>query len=826
MRSSTDQFSRGLGQALGIALTTCSLVMTPSLVSAQLEEIVVTAQRREESLQDVPIAMQAFNGDQLSTLGIDSASDIIKLAPNLNLSAQNPANQAINIRGVGTNDFFGNAPGSVGIYMDDVIMSSPYLTAVGIYDMERVEILRGPQNSLFGRNTTGGAVNYISKLPEIGGDSDGYVRGTLGSYSHIGLEAAGSFQLSDTIALRLAGKSYDRDGIWNNMDAGGAAYGEKDRKSARGTLVWEPTNLTSVIANLHWAREDSEIDPYRHVGTRTTAENGAAADGAFVGPAPLADTQLDFDGVAYNTVNGQGIDPSFSNWADVNRTGSNAHDMDTRGVFLKINHDFEAGTFTSITSYDDSNIQFSIDFSGSGNNTMTPADILAGDIIDQDQEFEQFGQEFRFTSPTDQTFRWTAGLYYFSEDSELSQNVRFGSANILSAPPAGPPIVQGGSFALWDVSQELATGFPEAAYSNTMAFTIAALDDEVISPYLHTEYDITDQLSLTIGLRHTSEKKSMPSMLWGILDTSALPTTTFFSNDLVRQQAAAQGLGPCSNNGRRCAEVTTRNDLDFDEWGGKVGLDYQSNDGLMVYGSYSRGIRSGKYDIEFLHGNHTGFPLQDVDVETLDAWEFGFKSDLLDGSMQLNASVFFYSWENQQTFFVDPVTGPAFANIPEAEIQGAELEFRWAPADDWQISAAVGLLDTEITQDGPTAIDQLGHELPFAADSSFNLFVSKDIAIGDGLLILQADYQGRSSPKTGLSDLPLIDELGSLSVLNVRATYTIGPEQQYEIAIYGDNLTKDRYCNFQFNLDVISGVAYCIASDGQRFWGVQGSVRF
>ena len=194
--------------------------------------------------------------------------------------------------------------------------------------------------------------------------------------------------------------------------------------------------------------------------------------------------------------------------------------------------------------------------------------------------------------------------------------------------------------------------------------------------------------------------------------------------------------------------------------------------------------------------------------------------------MQFNASVFFYTWENQQTFFVDPVTGPAFANIPEAELQGAELELRWAPAEDWLISAAVGLLDTEITQDGPTAIDQQGHELPFAADSSFNLFVSKDIAVGDGLLMLQADYQSRSSPKTSLRDVPLIDELGSLSVLNARAAYTFGLEQQYEIAVFGDNLTEDRYCNFKFNLDVINGVAYCIANDGQQFWGIQGAVRF
>ena len=170
----------------------------------------LTAQKREESLQDVPIAVQAYTGEQLRNLRIGKVADVTRLAPNMNISMQNPANRSINIRGVGTSDFFGAAPGSVGIYLDEVTMSSPYLTAVGLYDMERVEVLRGPQNSLFGRNTTGGAVNYISKKPEVGGDTDGYAQVTYGRYNLIEVEAAGSFNLSDTTAVRLAGKSFNR----------------------------------------------------------------------------------------------------------------------------------------------------------------------------------------------------------------------------------------------------------------------------------------------------------------------------------------------------------------------------------------------------------------------------------------------------------------------------------------------------------------------------------------------------------------------------------------------------------------------------------------
>jgi len=823
----------------------------PLAVNAQgtIEEIVVTAQKREESLQDVPIAMQAFTGEQLRNLRIGKVSDVTKLAPNMNISMQNPANRSINIRGIGTSDFFGAAPGSVGIYLDEVTMSSPYLTAVGLYDMERVEVLRGPQNSLFGRNTTGGAINYISNKPELGGDTDGYALATYGRYNLIELEAAGSFNLSDTTAVRLAGKSYDRDGIWNNMDAGGAEYGEKDRKSARGTFVWEPAEATNVTANVHWAEEDSEMDPYRHVGTRL-------GTGAFVGPSAfLPGDQLDYDGVVYNSVNHQGIDPSFPQWENVIRTGSNKHEMDTWGVFVKIDHDFGWATGTSITAYDESDTLFSIDAGGSGNNVVTPASVFAGEnssepnlLIDQDQRFEQFSQEFRLASPSDRRFRWIAGLYYFSEDSELSQNIRFGAGTLISHPgltapipnprpnaavatiEPGPPVVFGGSFAIWFAGQGLGLA-PGAGYDDVGSFSIATMENEVWSPYLHTEYDISDSLTLTFGIRYTDDVKSIPSYFVGNLDTSGVAVTDFLSNEAVRSLAAAQlgsGLASpvCAGNGTFCVEDTTRSDLDAGEWGGKIGLDWRIRDNHMVYGSFSRGFRSGKYDIEFLHGAHTFFPLQDAIPETLNAFEVGYKSDLSGGSVQFNVAAFFYRWFDKQTFFVSPVTGPEFSNVPESESKGLEVELKWAPAEDWYISAALGFLDTEVTEASPLASDELGHELQYAADFSFNGLVIKDFQTGNGTLSLQLDYQYLSDSKTNLATVDLIDNLGEHSLLGARASYVFGSEQQYEISAFGENLLADTYCEFQFNLDFLNGVAYCIANEGQALWGVQAQLRF
>ena len=139
--------------------------------TAGLEEVIVTAQKRAENLQNVPITMQAVTGEQLQEARVKQLTDIVQMAPNLNVVVQNSLSQHVVIRGVGTNEFFGNAPSSVGMYMDEVTMNSSYMSTLGMFDMERVEVLRGPQNSLFGRNTTGGAINYITRQPMVGGDS-------------------------------------------------------------------------------------------------------------------------------------------------------------------------------------------------------------------------------------------------------------------------------------------------------------------------------------------------------------------------------------------------------------------------------------------------------------------------------------------------------------------------------------------------------------------------------------------------------------------------------------------------------------------------------
>jgi len=829
-------------------------------VTAQLEEIVVTATKRAESLQDVPIAMQAFSQEQLNKLGVQTASDITKIAPNINISTQNPVSQAISIRGVGTNDFFSNSAGSVGIYMDEVTMSAPALGGLALHDLERVEVLRGPQNTLFGRNTTGGAVNYISTQPSIGGETDGFISATYGRYNRIELDAAATFQVSQNSAIRLAAKSYDRDGNFNNLADGGSDIGEKDRKSIRATWAWQASDNTLVTANVHYGREDSEITPYRQIGLRL---DGGNPNFFTVGPFPTffsPGVELDWT-TNYGGVNAQGRSVDTTDWQDVNIVGDNRHDVEATGAYLKIEHEFEFATLTSITSVDNSETAFQIDFGGPGSSTCATGTDAGGICVGpnplagpgsnlngfsmfngQDHENDQFSQEIRLTSSGDGPFRWIAGLYYYQEDSVLHQNMGFGTfgfdvSNPLTVPggPPWPGQPVGGSFGLLALTGSL------NGYSNQASFNTADLENEVISPYFRTEFDINEKATITFGLRYTDDNKSANNIVVGTVDTSSLGVDDYRSRSTIT--ALAAGLSDCASPGPNpftgnlqglpCQSDITRPDLNFSGVGGKIGLDYRFNDDVMVYGSYSRGFRSGKYDIEFFHGPNTGFPIVDLEEETLDAYEIGIKSSLLENTLELNASFFSYTWNDQQLFDVNPLTGPTFLNVKESDLMGAEVELKWAPGDGWYVQGSVGFLDTEIKDQGddpdgggPDDLIEVGHELPNAPEFSYNLVVSKDISIASGNLQIQANVEHRDGAKTAQTTRAVTDTYEDFTSLGLRADYSWGDSEQYQVSLIGENLSGEEVCNYKLDLVAFSGTAYCLPNDGEAMYGVSGRMSF
>jgi len=800
----------------------------------KIEEVKVTAQKREQSVQDVPVAIYAFTGEQLERLNVQKITDITKLSPNVNVVVQNAMSQHIIIRGVGTNEFFGNAPSSVGVYMDDVTMNSSYMSTLGVFDLERVEVLRGPQNSLFGRNTTGGAVNYISRMPVVGEEANGYAQLMLGRYSTYEARAAATMPVGETAALRVAGLWHDTDGRWNNVTEPDPDYGDDERKSIRATLVFEPSEATRVSASMHLARQRGDAYPQKAFGTVVPDDPPfrlITDEATILG---LFNSDIDFrTPVPYIT--NMGFSVVQTRWGDVRAGGSQRADLDVDGGYLKIEHDTGNFLFTSITAVDSTHGYYEEDNGVSGLDKGPNTEAL---LIDMDQEYDQFSQEIRFSSSDDTAaLRWIAGFYYFNQDSTLAQNIRFGHDGVMAFHPVVngvPPHV----FGFPDTPEGFLAALDAIPnpYANTVSFSIADLEDTSWSVYGHTEYDFSDQWGLTFGLRYTEDDKRNPSYYAGAFDITGQPQSNYYDEAAMLAFAASlpvcQPIGPTNPPFQQCANNnTSRAPIEDQETGGKISIQYRPNDDTMVYGSYSRGFKSGRFDVEFLHTDATPFPQASLDEETLDVWEFGFKATLMDGAMQLNGAVFRNTWKDQQVFNVGS-SGPVFSNLPESEVTGAELEMQWVPAANWLVSASVGVLDSKITD--ASGIDfnqgqgefQQGHELALVPKFSASFAILKDIEMGANLLTLQLDGKHQAEAKAKYKPSFPIDEYESRTLINARANYNFGDQDQYNFSLSLENLTEDEFCLEKQDLHALVGAYYCVPNFGQMQWFASMRVNF
>src|SRR3954468_17283657 len=314
--------------------------------ATSLEEVVVTAQKRSENVQDVPIAIDAISGDTLREHRISTSDDLLKEVPNLSLKTASAVNSGFAIRGVGTQNFHLTAQHAVGLYFDEVSQVSPSTSQLGLFDMERVEVLRGPQNTLFGRNTTGGAVNFITHRPNPEDGTNGYLNLNAGNFGKLDGEGAIGFALGEHFALRAAAQLQNRDGVFTDVDSG-QKIGSTDRTSARLGLGWTPSNTTSAVLSFHYGNSDPERVPRKATG-RFLADN--------VTPCPNNTSGADqFDGsspcFARNKAN-QLYNPSLPDWREAHDAANNTAEVKLRGGFLRVEHDFGSATFTSLTGYD------------------------------------------------------------------------------------------------------------------------------------------------------------------------------------------------------------------------------------------------------------------------------------------------------------------------------------------------------------------------------------------------------------------------------------------------------------------------------------------
>ncbi|MBR9911714.1 MAG: TonB-dependent receptor [Gammaproteobacteria bacterium] len=781
----------------------------PSISQAALEEIVVTAQKRSESVQDVPIAINALAGDMLNDLGVKDADDIENLYPNLSTNNRSAVSSGFAIRGVGTNNFHISAKQSVGTNIDGVAAFSPFMGIVGVYDMERVEVLRGPQNTLYGRNTTGGVINFYTRQANVDDGLTGNATLNAGNGGLLEFEGAVGFNLSDDLAARIAVMDSSFDGTWDNIVDGGDV-GEKEKTGVRLNLDWRVSDATSLNFTIATGEAEGDDEIKRTIGDLDSdGSAGCAANsaGEDVMVAGITDcwVAVNTDQVAGNDyltaqLNQGNTDFIKANpnagpetqylinysspWGKTYHHRAGGYTADSDSVRVALQHDFDTMQLNWISAYDELYVKNITIYGG-----------LTGFHSANEGDWEVWQHEVRLASTTESPLQWMTGVYYTAEDSVEDTWV---THTEFPAPPLHGP--------------------------RSDAILIDS-EYEGWSVYGQVDYDLTDTVSLTAGIRYTDDKlegdarKSQCNAGNGV--TASLDDVRMY--DRGWREAAG-----CDSNG---ALLTNNPTQELSETGWKLGVSWNANDNTLIYASAASGFKGGAYDNRAQANGQ-----QPVGPEYLDAYEIGLKTDLFGNTLQLNASYYWYDWQDLQQFATDRTDNtPLLLNLPSTEMQGVEIEAKWAPTDTFFIQLGLGFSDNEIVeltdlQADPARVGfQTGWEVTNSPDFTANLLVINTIPLAYGELVLQGSYRYMDEYFFVTGDPAFANNLAdSHSWLNARVRYDFGSELQHSIALWGNNLTSERSLNQRSPAGLPGAHQFPggIRDTGEVMWGITLSTGF
>jgi len=695
----------------------------------ELEELIVTAQKRSQSIQDIPISISAFSDKQLNSLGIYETADLGKYVPGLEIgnSSGEGSQLILYLRGAGLNDFNTNNAGPIGLYSDEVYVSSPALSPFQLFDAERIEILKGPQGTIYGRNTTGGAIKFITRKPTRETKING--RWRVGNFGSNTLEGSISGALSDTVSGRVAVVKEDSDGYGTNLLDGSDTNGT-DTGAYRALLTIEPNENLSVLLNIHGANVDSQSTSFSPLGI-LDPQTGAVCDDAAIAANQCVDL-----------VGNRSPDDEFEG----NYDGIDDVELRTTGGYAEINYEFGDLTFTSVTAYDE------VDRSLPEETDGGPASLIA---IDFGVESETFSQEFRLTGSTS-NFDWLAGVFYLDED--LSQNQSIDLFRSFRAFTGG----------LADVTGSV-TGAP--------IFLARALNDqqlETSAVYGQINYQLKDDLVLTLGGRYTDETRKF---------------------DGFAQFEEPETFGPApvpvyTFSGRETSS---------DAFSYRVALDYKPNNTTLIYGSVSRGFKSGGFNGGFLDLNLelAEAQLEPYDPEFLTAYEIGYKADFLNSRLRFNASAFFNDFSDLQVFtLINRGSLPVLVldNASDAESKGVELEFAAVVTEGLTFNFSAAFIDSELKNfvSNDTGQNFSGNQIAQTPESSYTGVLRYEHYLSSGGTITA---QGAVSYKDDLffstENNPLVGQ-EAYTLASARLGYST-PSERWTITAFVNNLTDERY---------------------------------
>ncbi|MCP5143899.1 MAG: TonB-dependent receptor [Gammaproteobacteria bacterium] len=738
---------------------------------SRIEEIVVTAQFRAQNLQRTPLAITAVSSEMMDARSQDNIGDVAARAPGVTFA---PAGGglggseavAVNIRGVGQQDFNLALEPGVALYIDDVYYGTAYGSMLDLVDVNRVEILRGPQGTLAGKNSLRGAIKLYSQLPD--GNGGGYVQATVGNFGRREVKAATEFTLvPDTLFVRLGGIAQQQDGYVTRYDyqchtgnapaafvlgpqpadrfvpgsqvAGGnggcvlGKEGGRDVLALRGLISFQPNERVSDTLILDYYDNDAEGVPtvLREQGaTIPWFGNGGSVAANFVTPpgsyynystyAGLTGTPWQYQNPAAQSVRQWGI----SNILDIELT--------------------DALSLKSISSVRD------LTFQSVADGDASPLSIL---MNLWNVDYRQYTQELRLNGSFGSRLDWTVGGFYFR-----SSSTQGGRISLDGVPHGGVPGIFGPGV-------------------DTFDFLFAEpIEVRNKSVFAHIELHATDELTLTGGVRYTDDSKEFA---YGRSLPPGYP-------------------GFPSTDGSVLATDNLNSSFQGDRWDWRFTASYQFTDNVNVYGQVSTGFKGGGVNprpytaAQALNGEFT--------PETVTSYELGLKSDLFDRRMRLNAAAYFNRQKNiVQTLFncpgIDPVAPfpcAAPANVGSADIKGGEIEVELHPVDGMLIDGSLSYVDFQYQDIDPATFLRLSDKPPYTPEWKLALGAQYEFELaGMGTLTPRVDYQYQSH-QYSIAKNEQTSKIPAYGLLNFRLTYR-DPTDLWEAALSVTNVTDKYY---------------------------------
>ena len=817
-----------LTRQLGVLISVFSISAVP--VNAQiLEEIVVTAEKREEKLSDVSISVTAFTGEQLKRLGYKTTRELNGQIPNLTITDFGgvPQTVLVTIRGLTQDDFLNHQESPNSVFYDNAYNS--FLGGIGnqLFDIDRVEVLRGPQGTLFGRNATGGLIHILTAKPTD--EFEGYGEITAGSYEMVRFEGAISGPLSDELSGRLSIATEHNGGFVENradtlsdgtVASDGKDGGNMENYSLRSRLLWSPGDDTEVLITGRYSRDDDvraavyDINAALNLGAFDPSIGGPNVNLPNVGSYPLS--QSDFNSYCLNVFAVSAADSEDNctgNDDDDDFAGSFSDSFFNResyGITLDINHSTGDIQITSITDFktieqdyrEDSDgvsrtgpaleaaRQASIDGTLFGVPTLPPGapieTVIVADFIGS-ADTDQFSQELRI-SGENASLQWQTGAYLLYIDGDYTSGYAsletFGAAN-------------------------------ENFYSlETLSYAF----------FVEAQYFLTQEVTFIGGVRWTRDEKEFSFIGTCTNNTTGTYTFDFFglADPCVDFGFVVPGAGFIQDIGFTKETAGDLTELNDDAFSFKAQIEWQPNDDLLFYGGVTRANKAGNFNAGI--ANNIVPAVVPFQQEILTSYEAGVKTTLLNGTVRLSAAGFYYDYEDYQAATFTPDFVNLISNV-EADVVGGEVEIYAQPFENTTFVFGASYLDAEADgvpiPFGSGELVPLKQDMPQAPKWSANGLLRQDWPTTFGNLFTQIDFNYVDERATSTANSP-IATLESYVLANLRVGMSTA-DDKWTATFFINNLTDTTAIQKAFDLSLFGGYRQLV-NGTPRWYG--GTIRY